>query len=850
MQTLTACNRFHLSHLIMNQQREPMYQNKVYALKQLLDMAETGQIAIPNIQRPFVWTPAQLARYVDSLMHGWPCGTLLLWNTDNDNQKIFGTRNFAFLHSTQDIADQEVENKGYSYLILDGQQRMQSLVLGFSSHSQGYEATLHEWSRDAGQTSGNRNVTARKLLCFNLKNWTPELTATMPSFFYLDYEEDELEDTPCLQWKTEDEISSSGGLLVPICRMPAYCRTESAALSWLRGVVDFILNDTQFPVLEVNRIDHEVQNMDDDEAIVQIFTRLNTAGTPLTKEQIQAARINSLWDRFQEKIDNLKDLLSQKRFGLSLSDDDLINGYNIVLRVWYGKTDISKVYQEVSARQEWEIVWQLFEHYTKECIIALHEKDLVFNSEYKSLYILWFPVAHLCRADGNGKAGRIEISKNLALTLVKWTLVTTWAKIWANRSGQYVKGFTRRLIDESANDSTESWLSGILHGEKKDANLIKMACDNISNLAANHRNNVRQYYLPLWVWTRLNEDRAKYVFSFGKDLFAVDHIFPIARVTDVNLQTTYNSLGNCWMLCSDANSKKSDDLFPDFLENYGMRQKEQEAAGYLEFASDELLLATQASEQYSEIIRIREARIKDSLIQYIGSHDIDLAFPSQEEIERRTYHHNTNGIYRGDEYVATEFFKGLGFKSQQSYLSNIRTGLEDLGVTDVSNAENLQKLNQAIEYGDSGNKKTALRSYYNFLIGKITSPRKNTGTRQANKKAKQPRVRDNAAGNQNVGNGAVAKLRKVIKKPEQLNYILINKAIGAGCTDVNPISWDQLKIKLGPKKGSGTWDATLTSCSTDGGNSYGHYFDKSGDNITFAPEVWAELKRLSWDKEL
>lgn len=816
-----------------------MYQNKVYALKQLLDMAETGQIAIPNIQRPFVWTPAQLARYVDSLMHGWPCGTLLLWDTDNDNQKIFGTRNFAFLHSTQDIADQEVENKDYSYLILDGQQRMQSLVLGFSSHSQGYESTLHEWSRDAGQTSGNRNVTARKLLCFNLKNWTPELTATMPSFFYLDYEEDELENTPCLQWKTEDEISSSGGLLVPLCRMPAYCRTESAALNWLRGMVDFILNDTQFPVLEVNRIDHEVQNMDDDEAIVQIFTRLNTAGTPLTKEQIQAARINSLWDKFQERIDDLKDILNQSPYRITISDDDIINGYNIALRAWYRESQINKAYNKAMVKQEWDDIWGLFSHYTRECITALQNKGLDFNAEYKSLYILWFPVAHLCCADAaENKGNRLPISDMLASRLEKWVLVTTWAKIWANRSGQYVKAYTDRLVERDSAEATETWLKGILQEES----LRKSACDSIDNLAANHRGSVRQYYLPLWAWSHLTEERAKYVLSFGDKPFAIDHIFPVARIMDANVKAAYNSLGNCWMLCSDANTKKSDNLFPDFLKSYNTEIKD--AIEPLR-CTDNFLSAQEASTEYQNILTNREKEIKASIKNFINDATSFLYHPDATDIQYRAYQHNTDGIYRGQDYISMEGFKKLKFKSQQSYLSNIRTGLRELGVTEsIENmdAEQLRNLRDEKLQLLSGAKSDYVRRYLQFLLGTDSDGRE----RRHNKKAIQPE----AAGNQNAGNGAVAKLRRVIKKPEQLNYILINKAIGAGCTDVNPISWEQLKIKLGSKKGRGSWDTTLTSCSTDGGNAYGHYFDRSGDNITFAPEVWEELKRLGWDKEL
>ena len=716
--------------------REPMYQNKVYTLKQLLDWAETGQIAIPNIQRPYVWSPAQLARYVDSLMHGWPCGTLLLWNTDIDNQRIFGTRCFTHLHRLKDAAapKQEQENTSYTQLILDGQQRLQSLVLAFSARSEGIKATSHEWSRDSGFSRGSSRETERKLLCFNLKNWTQELAEMMPSFYYLDYDEN-LDDIPCLQWRTEEEISNSGGLLVPLCRIHEYKRTDSVALSWLRGMVDFILEGTQFPVLEVNRVDHTVEDMDDDEAIVQIFTRLNTAGTPLTKEQIQAARINSLWDKFQERIENLKDILRQSPYRVPIGDDDIINGYNITLRAWYREPRINKAYSKAMVKQEWDDIWGLFSHYTRECITALQNKELDFNVEYKSLYIIWFPVAHLCCTDA-AKNKRLTISNELESRLEKWVLVTTWAKIWANRSGQYVKTYTDRLVDRDESEATETWLNGILQEES----LRKSACDSIDNLAANHRGRVRQYYLPLWAWSRLTEERAKYVLSFGDKPFAIDHIFPVARITDANVKAAYNSLGNCWMLCSDANTKKSDNLFPDFLKSYNT---EIEDSIEPLLCTDNFLSAQAASTEYQSFLANREKEIKDSIKKFINDATDILYHPDATNIQYRTYQHNTDGIHRGQDYINMEDFKKLKFKSQQSYLSNIRTGLKDLGISEsIANmsTEEVKEYTKKDLKSLIGSKGDSVRRYLQFLLGTDLDG----GGRQRNKKVTQPKCEDEA----------------------------------------------------------------------------------------------------------
>ena len=38
---------------------------------------------IPDLQRPYVWTPNQVTLLIDSLIRGWPFGTLLLWKVNH-----------------------------------------------------------------------------------------------------------------------------------------------------------------------------------------------------------------------------------------------------------------------------------------------------------------------------------------------------------------------------------------------------------------------------------------------------------------------------------------------------------------------------------------------------------------------------------------------------------------------------------------------------------------------------------------------------------------------------------------------------------------------------------------------
>ena len=62
----------------------------------LLARIEADDIAIPDIQRPFVWNAAKVRDFIDSLYHGYPVGYLITWQNPNIKLKD-GTKSFGKL---------------------------------------------------------------------------------------------------------------------------------------------------------------------------------------------------------------------------------------------------------------------------------------------------------------------------------------------------------------------------------------------------------------------------------------------------------------------------------------------------------------------------------------------------------------------------------------------------------------------------------------------------------------------------------------------------------------------------------------------------------------------------------
>lgn len=87
-------------------------------ISELITDIERGRIALPDMQREFVWDNTQIRDLVDSLYKNHPVGMILLWQT-NPSENVPITR---IDDTTQEISE-------YSELVIDGQQRLTSLFL-------------------------------------------------------------------------------------------------------------------------------------------------------------------------------------------------------------------------------------------------------------------------------------------------------------------------------------------------------------------------------------------------------------------------------------------------------------------------------------------------------------------------------------------------------------------------------------------------------------------------------------------------------------------------------------------------------------------------------------------------
>lgn len=57
---------------------EQIFSNTTLTVNQLIEKIDTGELGLPELQRPFIWKDSKVRDLFDSLMRGYPIGYLMI----------------------------------------------------------------------------------------------------------------------------------------------------------------------------------------------------------------------------------------------------------------------------------------------------------------------------------------------------------------------------------------------------------------------------------------------------------------------------------------------------------------------------------------------------------------------------------------------------------------------------------------------------------------------------------------------------------------------------------------------------------------------------------------------------
>lgn len=278
-------------------------QNKKLSIRKIVsylndDQTEGGGFWLPNIQRPFVWSEEQIARLFDSIMREYPISTLLVWKT---KEQVKHRKFIDNYHRAIKLTDFYMpDHRRSKMMVLDGQQRLQSLFIGLKGSYAGTDRELY-FDILSGDVVAPEDIRYRFAFLERSR-------ATWPWVRFKDivFVNNKLD----IQIAQEIERRAPGPL--------GSADQEKIQINIARARQEFV-NDDNITFQELDGIDNpDAYKVDD---IVEIFIRANSGGTKLGKSDLLFSLLTSGWEDADREME---DLLSDLNRGGFAYDRDFV----------------------------------------------------------------------------------------------------------------------------------------------------------------------------------------------------------------------------------------------------------------------------------------------------------------------------------------------------------------------------------------------------------------------------------------------------------------------------------------------------------------------------------------------
>jgi hypothetical protein len=249
----------------------------------ILDHIDSGHMALPEFQRGYVWNRDQVRALMDSLYRRHPIGSLLVWVTGSEGAQKRGPGELA---------------PGVVKLLLDGQQRMTS---------------LYGIIRGRAPRFFDGNAQAFTGLCFHLER--QEFAFYSPVFM----NDDSLWiDVSALMQAGQDGL---GAQLVRLGQLPDFAPRIGEFAGRLSQILG--IREIEMHLEEVTGEDKTIG------VVVDIFNRVNSGGTKLSKGDLALAKICAGWSGARDEMKRA--LAGWRAVGYDFNLDWLLRSVNTVV---------------------------------------------------------------------------------------------------------------------------------------------------------------------------------------------------------------------------------------------------------------------------------------------------------------------------------------------------------------------------------------------------------------------------------------------------------------------------------------------------------------------------------------
>ena len=481
--------------------------------------SEGGGFWLPNIQRPFVWSEDQIARLFDSIMREYPISTLLVWKTKEPIKHRAFIDNY---HRDIKLTDfHKPENNHSKMMVLDGQQRLQSLYIGLKGS---YSGTSRELYLDilSGELVSPEDIRYRF-------SFLEKSHAAWPWVRF--------KDIVFVTSKLDTQIAKEIKALAP-----ATLSTEDAEkieTNIGRARQEFVNNDN-LTYQELDGIDNPNAYRIDD--IVEIFIRANSGGTKLGKSDLLFSLLIASWDDADREIESLLEDLNQGGFDF---DRDFILKACLTILGKGARYDVEK-FRDGKTKHEIISNWEAIATSIKDVRDFVVSKTYIRSNKALPSYLALIPIIYY----------RYHYAKKFIVntTLSEYLLRSLVTGVFGGSPDNLIDKIVRNIKETGDFDLKEVF--GVILADNRN---LEITTDVI--FGQNYTSRTIHLFFNLWY---LNFNYTPALDGNGPQ---IDHIFPqslLKSVKDVNpesgklnllhySQAQRDQIANCMLLTAEEN---------------------------------------------------------------------------------------------------------------------------------------------------------------------------------------------------------------------------------------------------------------------------------------------------------
>lgn len=484
---------------------------------------------LPHIQRSMVWSEKQIYKLYDSLLRGYPIGTFLFWKVRKED-KITKLKFITdFIKNKQSEISTDNSKDEYN-LVLDGQQRLQSFLIGLKGSYNGKELYLNALCENKGAENDEELIYESKFMkskedvIFEKDNGV--LWVKIKSFALLDFN-------------------------------PLYDYVEKLKQNYLAELSGLELQLLEKNIKNLNFIcsnddiiNYYLEKENNYDKVLDIFIRTNSGGTKLSKADLLFSIIKLRWSD-KDAYTEFKDLLN------TINNDSFNFNHDFIL-----KTCLVLIEKDVKYSVNnfgIQNISLIENNWTKIKDSIITTIDLLKNFGINSKKMLTsnnsiIPIIYFTYKN-NFKSYSSEDKNNFLniKKIKKWLLTILVTNIFSSQTDELLKRFRSVIKNNNSKEFPLNDLNNALPSGKN----ISLNFDKFSKI--NYKDS-KHFLLLSLLYPDFNfNSNNKYSIPH------VDHIFPKSILKNKYSDNLINKIGNLQILSSSDNESKNNIPFDEWL---------------------------------------------------------------------------------------------------------------------------------------------------------------------------------------------------------------------------------------------------------------------------------------------